>query len=112
MVKAVQIQSYGGPEVMEVVDLPVAEPGPGQVLMRNTAIGFNFIDTYHRTGLYPLPLPTGLGVEATGIIEAVGDGVADLQSVTKWPPWAVARCLLRGAFVGCPHGYQAARWHW
>jgi len=77
MVKAVQIQPYGGPEVMEVVDLPVAEPGPGQVLMRNTAIGFNFIDTYHRTGLYPLPLPTGLGVEATGIIEAVGDGVAD-----------------------------------
>jgi len=77
MVKAVQVQSYGGPEDMEVVDLPVAEPGPGQVLMRNTAIGFNFIDTYHRTGLYPLPLPTGLGVEATGIIEAVGDGVAD-----------------------------------
>jgi NADPH2:quinone reductase len=79
MVKTVQIHSYGGPEVMEVVDLPVAEPGPGRVLMRNTAIGFNFIDTYHRTGLYPLPLPTGLGVEATGIVEAVGDGVADFS---------------------------------
>ncbi len=78
MVKTVQIEAYGGPEVMQIVDIPLSAPGPGQVTMRNTAIGFNFIDTYHRTGLYPLPLPATLGVEAAGVVDAIGEGVTTL----------------------------------
>jgi NADPH2:quinone reductase len=78
MVKTVQMDAYGGPEVMRLVDIPLPGPGPGQVTMRNTAIGFNFIDTYHRTGLYPLPLPATLGVEAAGVVEKIGDGVTTL----------------------------------
>ena len=79
MVKTVRIEAYGGPEVMQIVDIPLPAPGPGQVTMRNTAIGFNFIDTYHRTGLYPLPLPATLGVEAAGVVEAIGQGVTNLS---------------------------------
>jgi len=77
-VRAIRIESYGGPDVMQVVHVDLNAPGPDEVLMRNTAIGFNFIDTYHRTGLYPLPLPAGLGVEAAGIVEAIGEGVTTL----------------------------------
>jgi NADPH2:quinone reductase len=73
-VKTVQISSAGGPEVMQLRDHELPEPGPGQVRVRNHAIGLNFIDTYHRSGLYPLPLPTGLGLEAAGSVEAVGEG--------------------------------------
>ncbi|MYE85681.1 MAG: quinone oxidoreductase [Gammaproteobacteria bacterium] len=62
----------GGPEVMQWEQDDLGDPGPGQVRVRHTAIGLNFIDTYHRSGLYPLPLPTRLGVEATGVVEAVG----------------------------------------
>lgn len=73
---AIRIHKYGGPEVLnfEVVDLP--EPGPGEVRIRHTAIGVNYIDTYHRTGLYPIELPTGIGSEAAGVVEAVGAGVS------------------------------------
>ncbi len=79
MAKSILIRSLGGPDVMELVETPCGEPGPGQVRLRQTAIGVNFIDTYHRSGLYPLPqLPHGLGVEAAGVIEAVGAGVTDL----------------------------------
>ena len=73
--KAIRLSEYGGPEVMEYVDVDLADPGPGEATIRHTAIGLNFIDTYHRTGLYPMELPTGLGSEAAGIVEAVGDGV-------------------------------------
>jgi NADPH2:quinone reductase len=76
--KAIWISRFGGPEVMEWHDVPAGAPGPGQVLIRHTAIGLNFIDTYHRAGLYPLSLPTGLGVEAAGVVESVGAGVRDL----------------------------------
>lgn len=69
------IARQGGPEVIEWHDIHLPPPGPGEVRMRNTAVGLNFIDTYHRGGLYPVPLPSGLGVEAAGIIEAVGEGV-------------------------------------
>ncbi len=69
------IRKNGGPEVMEREDFDPGVPGPGQVRARVTAIGLNFIDTYHRSGLYPLPLPTGLGSEFAGIVEAVGPGV-------------------------------------
>ncbi len=72
---AIQIQKTGGPEVLEVVDLPVPRPGPGEVLIRHEAIGLNFIDTYMRGGLYPVQLPSILGSEGAGVIEAVGEGV-------------------------------------
>ncbi|HYF53461.1 MAG TPA: quinone oxidoreductase, partial [Salinarimonas sp.] len=77
--RAIRIREYGGPEVMRVETIEVAGPGPGEVLLRQTAIGFNFIDVYQRKGVYPLPLPTGLGHEAAGVIEAVGEGVTDLK---------------------------------
>lgn len=77
-VNAIRIHEYGGPEVLrfEQVDLP--EPGEGEARIRHRAIGLNFIDTYHRSGLYPMDLPTGLGSEAAGVVEAVGPGVTDL----------------------------------
>jgi NADPH2:quinone reductase len=75
MVMAIRIDEFGGPEVLSWREVDVPEPGPGQVRIRHTAIGLNFIDTYHRTGLYPLELPTGLGSEAAGVVEAVGEGV-------------------------------------
>ncbi|OYX87157.1 MAG: quinone oxidoreductase [Azorhizobium sp. 35-67-5] len=76
----VRIHAFGGPEVLtvETVDLPA--PGAGEVQVRQTAIGFNYIDIYQRTGVYPLPLPTGLGHEAAGVVEAVGEGVTTLKA--------------------------------
>ena len=76
---AVQIERPGGAEEMKLVDLPVGEPGPGQVRIRHHAIGLNFIDVYQRTGLYPLPMPLTLGMEGAGEIEAVGEGVTHLK---------------------------------
>ena len=73
--KAIRIEKTGGPEVLHIVDIPKPEPKPGEVLVRHTAIGVNFIDTYHRTGLYPIRLPSGLGMEGAGTVEAVGEGV-------------------------------------
>jgi NADPH2:quinone reductase len=69
----------GGPEVLERESLTLAAPGPNQVRIRQEAVGLNYIDTYHRSGLYPLPLPSGLGNEAAGIVEAVGEGVTDVH---------------------------------
>ncbi len=73
--KAIRIAKTGGPEVLEYVDIDLPQPAPGQVRLRHTAIGVNFIDTYHRSGLYPVPLPATLGGEAVGTIEALGEGV-------------------------------------
>jgi NADPH:quinone reductase len=75
MARAIRIHQTGGPEVLRLEDVPVGEPGPGEARVRHTAVGINFVDIYHRTGLYPLPLPTGLGLEAAGVVEAVGAGV-------------------------------------
>jgi NADPH2:quinone reductase len=69
------LRETGGPEVLEAEHIDVPRPGPGEVLIRHEAVGLNFIDTYHRSGLYKLPLPSGLGGEAAGVIEAVGEGV-------------------------------------
>jgi NADPH2:quinone reductase len=77
MVKAIRIKSNGGPEVMTLENVALGAPDAGMVTVRNHAIGVNFIDTYHRSGLYPLPLPSGIGLEAAGTVEAVGEG-ADL----------------------------------
>lgn len=73
--KAVRIEANGGPEVIALADIETREPSAGEVRVRNHAIGVNFIDVYHRTGLYKNPLPSGLGLEAAGVVEAIGDGV-------------------------------------
>lgn len=72
---AIRIHEYGGPEVLQFEEVDLPEPGQGEARIRHTAIGLNFIDTYHRSGLYELELPTGLGSEAAGVVEAVGEGV-------------------------------------
>ena len=79
MAKAVRFHRQGGPEVLQVDDVPVGDPGPGQIRIRHTAIGVNFVDTYQRSGLYPLPLPSGLGLEGAGVVEEVGEGVDDIR---------------------------------
>jgi NADPH2:quinone reductase len=79
MPHAIRIQKVGGPEVLQWEDVEVGEPGPGQVRLRQEAAGLNFIDVYHRTGLYPLPLPFIPGVEGAGVVEAVGDEVSGVQ---------------------------------
>jgi NADPH2:quinone reductase len=75
----IQITAPGGPEALQLSEQPVGEPGPGQIRIRHAAIGVNFIDVYHRSGLYPLALPHALGMEAAGTVEAVGEGVHHLQ---------------------------------
>lgn len=75
MVQAIRIHKTGGPEVMVLEDVELGAPGPGMVTVANRAIGLNYIDTYHRSGLYPLPLPTGIGLEGAGVVQAVGEGV-------------------------------------
>lgn len=79
MIHAIRFHRTGGPEVLqwEAVELPA--PAAGEVRVRHHAVGLNFIDTYHRSGLYPLPLPSGLGMEGAGVVEAVGEGVTELQ---------------------------------
>jgi NADPH2:quinone reductase len=77
--KAIRFSQTGGSEVLHLEDIELPPPGPGQVRVRHTAIGVNFIDTYHRCGLYKLPLPSGLGSEAAGVVEALGNGVSTLK---------------------------------
>ncbi len=79
MVKAIRVRQNGGPEVMQWEDVALGKPGRGEALIRHTAIGVNYLDTYHRTGLYNLPLPIGLGSEAAGVVEAVGAGVTHIK---------------------------------
>ncbi|HEX2688869.1 MAG TPA: quinone oxidoreductase [Kofleriaceae bacterium] len=76
--RAIQIDRFGDPDVMQLADVPIGDPGPGEVRIRHHACGINFIDIYHRTGLYPMPLPAVLGSEAAGVVEAVGAGVTHL----------------------------------
>tara|TARA_R110002072_G_scaffold25759_1_gene86167 strand:+ start:303 stop:824 length:522 start_codon:yes stop_codon:yes gene_type:complete len=77
--KAIKFHKTGGPEVMHYEDITLDAPGPGEVRLRHTAIGVNYLDTYYRSGAYPLPLPSGLGSEAAGVVEAVGEGVTTLK---------------------------------
>jgi NADPH2:quinone reductase len=79
MSRAIRLHSFGGPEVLQLEQVDVPAPGRGEVRLRQTAIGLNFIDVYGRTGLYPVSLPSGLGMEAAGIVTAVGPGVRDLK---------------------------------
>jgi NADPH2:quinone reductase len=78
--KAIRFAHTGGPEVLKLEDIDLPAPGPGQVRVRHTAIGVNFIDTYHRSGLYKLALPSGLGSEAAGVVDALGDGITTLKT--------------------------------
>ena len=97
MTRAVRIDQNGGPEVLKIVDVTVGDPGPGEIRIRHKAVGLNFIDVYQRTGLYPLPMPLNLGMEASGVVEAVGPGVTHLQvgdraAYASQPPAAIAKC--------------------
>ncbi len=76
---AIRFAATGGPEVLTDEPIEVGDPGPGEIRVRHTAVGVNFIDVYHRTGLYPVPLPSGIGLEAAGVVEAVGTGVVDFS---------------------------------
>ncbi len=103
---AVQIDRPGGPEEMHLVDLEVGEPGPGQIRIRHKAIGLNFIDVYQRTGLYSLPLPLTLGMEASGIVEAVGEGVTHLRAgdraaYASQPPGSYSEVRVMPALAVC-----------
>ena len=84
MVQAIRFAKTGGPEVLEWQPVEVGKPGQGQVRLRHTAVGLNYIDTYQRSGLYPMPLPSGLGSEAAGIVEEVGPGVTGLKPGDRW----------------------------
>jgi NADPH2:quinone reductase len=80
MLHAIQVQQTGGPEVLQWAKVEVGDPGPGQVRLRQEAAGLNFIDVYHRTGLYPQPLPFTPGVEGAGVVQAVGEGVTNVST--------------------------------
>ena len=111
MARAIQISEFGGPDRMRLVELPVGEPGPGEIRIRHHACGLNFIDVYQRTGLYQNPLPLTLGMEAAGIVEAVGEGVTHLKAGDRAayasnPPGAYseARVMPAKAVVRLPEG--------
>ena len=80
MALAVRYHKAGAPEVLQLEEVTVGQPGPGQVRLRHQAVGLNFADTYFRTGIYPVPLPAGMGVEAAGVVESVGDGVTNVAA--------------------------------
>jgi NADPH2:quinone reductase len=108
MSKAIRIHETGGPEVLRLEEIPVGEPAAGEARVRHAAVGVNFIDVYHRTGLYPLPLPTGIGVEAAGVVEAVGAGVTHVRAgdrvayVTTAGSYAEARVVPADRLVKLP----------
>jgi len=79
MAKAIRLHAIGGPEVLQLEQLDVGDPGPGQARVRHSYVAVNFIDIYFRTGRYPMPLPNGLGSDAVGVVEAVGEGVTDVK---------------------------------
>lgn len=106
MATHIRIHETGGPEVMKVETVDVGAPGPGEVRLRQSHCGVNFIDTYHRSGLYPVGLPSGIGLEGLGIVEALGDGVTEFkegtESSTRRVPLVVmptsASCRRRNSF--------------
>ncbi len=111
MPKAIRIHKHGGPEVLQYEDVTAGDPGPGQARIRQTAIGLNFIDTYHRSGLYQLQMPSGIGLEGAGVVEAVGPGVTwvkagDRVAYAGGPPGAYAEVRLIPAdrLVKVPEG--------
>src|SRR3569623_741264 len=119
MAKAVRFHEAGGPEVLRFENLEVGAPGPGEVRIRHIAVGLNFADTYFRIGYYPAPLPNGIGVEASGVIEAVGpdvEGLApgDRVTYTGSPlgAYSTERVMPAGSLIKLPdaisHEFAAA----
>ena len=117
MARTVIIEANGGPEVLKLVDRPVGEPGPGEIRIAHRACGLNFIDVYQRMGLYKLALPAALGMEAAGIVEAVGAGVTHLKpgdraAYASQPPGAYCEARVMPAAQVCPLpdgiGFEAA----
>jgi NADPH2:quinone reductase len=113
--RAVLVQKTGGPEVLELVDVPATEPGPGEIRVRHEAIGVNFIDVYFRTGLYPVTLPSRIGQEAAGIVEAAGEGVTRFKTGDRVAyatgglgAYAEANTLKADRVVAIPDGVTAA----
>ncbi len=111
MERAVRFYQAGGPQVLRYEDTAVGEPGPGEVRVRHKAVGLNYADTYFRTGYYPSPLPAGMGVEASGVIEAVGPGVegfssGDRVTYTGSPlgAYSTARTMPAGSLIRLPPG--------
>lgn len=111
MAKAIRFHETGGPEVLKWESVDVGDPGPGEVRVRHEAVGLNFADTYFRTGLYPAPLPAGMGVEAAGVVEAVGPGVegfaaGDRVTYTGSPlgAYSTERVLLVEHLIALPDG--------
>ncbi len=105
-VKAIRIDQNGGHEQLKLVDVEVGEPGPGEIRIRHKAIGLNFIDVYQRSGLYALPLPLQLGMEASGVVEAVGDGVTHLKvgdraAYASQPPGSYSEARVMPAKTVC-----------
>ncbi|KXB32366.1 quinone oxidoreductase [Dechloromonas denitrificans] len=100
MEKAIRFYEAGGPEVLRLEDVAVGEPGPGEVRLRHVAVGLNFADTYFRNGTYPIPLPAGMGVEAAGIVEAIGPGVNNV---------AVGDKVTYTGFINTLGAYSTAR---
>ena len=106
-VRMMVIEEHGGPEAFKLVEADLGQPGPGQVLIRHKAVGLNFIDVYQRTGLYPMTLPHALGMEAAGVIEAVGEGVTHLKpgdraAYAATPPGAYCDARVMPAAQVCP----------
>jgi NADPH:quinone reductase len=111
MMRQVAITRTGGPDVLELRDVAIPEPKAGQIVIKLVAAGLNYIDVYHRTGLYPLALPTGLGLEGAGIVSAIGDGVTrfkigDRAAFCTGPAGAYAQfaCVNQNAAVVVPDG--------
>jgi NADPH2:quinone reductase len=107
MARTIIIEAHGGPEQLKLVDRPVGDPGPGQIRISHRACGLNFIDVYQRSGLYPMALPTALGMEASGIVEAVGEGVTHLKpgdraAYASAPPGAYCDARVMPAAQVCP----------
>lgn len=107
MARTVIIEEHGGPEQLKLVDRDVGAPGPGEIRIAHKACGLNFIDVYQRTGLYPMQLPHALGMEAAGVVEAVGDGVMHLKpgdraAYAANPPGAYAEARVMPATQVCP----------
>ena len=115
MARVARITAYGGPEVIEWVDTEVGAPGAHQLRVRTTAVGLNYIDTYHRRGIYPVPLPSGLGVEAAGVVEAVGPAVSAFavgDRVATFGPalgaYATERLIAADSVFAVPDGIDDA----
>lgn len=108
MARVAQITEFGGPEVIKWIDVDLPAPGPGEAHVRMTAVGLNYIDTYHRTGLYPLELPSGLGIEGAAVVEAVGEGVTRVKPGDRvatfgvMGAYATERVLQESALVPLP----------